>query len=88
MEELKAQVAELATELARERQARQAAVQAAEQAATTARTFAEGAQIAATNVLTPNTDEQQRLKDKATRSLAWAPCFMGNRGKSFRQFRT
>ena len=57
MEELKAQVAELVTELARERQARQAAVQAAEQAATTARTFAEGAQIAATHVLTPNTDE-------------------------------
>ena len=87
MEELKAQIAELATELARERQARQAAVQAAEQAATNARTFAEGAQIAATNVLTPNTDEQMRLKDKATRSLAWAPRFMGNRGKSFRQFR-
>ena len=52
-------------------------------------TFAEGAQIAAQNVLTPhdNMDEQQRLKDKATRSLAWAPRFMGNRGKSFRQFR-
>ena len=87
MDELKAQVAELATELARERQARQAAVQAAEQAATTARTFAEGAQIAATNILAPNTDEQTRLKDKATRSLAWAPRFQGSRGKSFRQFR-
>ena len=67
MEEQNSQVAELIAELARERQQRQTAVQAAEQAATTARTFAEGAQIAAQNVLTPYMDEQQRLKDKATR---------------------